>query len=287
MIDLNAMRMFICAVQMGSFSKAAEKLQLPLSTLSRNISELEKSLQIQLLERAKTGVTPTVAGQKFYEQTYLNMEAIFEAERQLYHNEQQLGGLLRIATPPSYFPAWQKIRQFQQRYPNVQVQCSASERITDFFADGIDVAFRFFQASDDRIIAKKLGEVEQKLVATPAFLTKFGTPKTLAELAQYPLAGYGENGQLRLEKILLQQAINLHGYFVSNDFQAILDCTLNDTAIGILPPYCVEKWLNSGELVEVLTSEPKYQYPIYLIYPSHKHPSALLKAFVEFCVADF
>lgn len=283
MIDLNAMRMFICAVQMGSFSKAAEKLQLPLSTLSRNISELEKSLQIQLLERAKTGVTPTVAGQKFYEQTYLNMEAIFEAERQLYHNEQQLGGLLRIATPPSYFPAWQKIRQFQQRYPNVEVQCSASERITDFLADGIDVAFRFFQVSDERIIAKKLGEQEQMVVATPAFLAKFGTPKTLAELAEYPLAGYGENGRLRLEKMFLNQAVNLRGHFVSNDFQAILDYTLNNATIGFLPPYCIEKHLETGDLVELLPDEPKYKHQMYLVYPSHKHPSALLKAFVEFC----
>ncbi|WGE68860.1 LysR family transcriptional regulator [Actinobacillus equuli subsp. haemolyticus] len=285
-MDLNAIRMFICAVQMGSLSKAAEKLQLPLSTLSRNISELEKNLRIQLLERAKTGVTPTVAGQKFYEQTYLNMEAILEAERNLHHDEQQLSGLLRITTPPSYFPAWKIIRDFQQRYPNIQIQCTASERITDFFADGVDVAFRFYRESDDRVIAKKLTEVGQMLVATPAFLAKFGTPNSLEELQHFPLAGYGENGRLRLEKMFLQQNIELPAYFVSNDFQAILEYALHDCAIGFLPPYCVEQYLTSGQLVEILPNEPKYQHQMYLVYPSHKHPSAVLKAFVKFCLAD-
>ncbi|VEI47577.1 LysR family transcriptional regulator [Actinobacillus equuli] len=73
------------------------------------------------------------------------MEAILEAERNLHHDEQQLSGLLRITTPPSYFPAWKIIRDFQQRYPNVQIQCTASERITDFLLTVLMSLFGFIE----------------------------------------------------------------------------------------------------------------------------------------------
>ncbi|QPB41920.1 LysR family transcriptional regulator [Rodentibacter haemolyticus] len=80
-MDLNAVRMFVGVVQAGSFSKAAEKLQIPIVTISRNIRELENQLNTQLLERAKMGVTPTLAGQKFYEQSYLSIDMLLGSAR--------------------------------------------------------------------------------------------------------------------------------------------------------------------------------------------------------------
>lgn len=283
-MDLNAIRMFISAVQTGSFSKAAEKLQIPLSTVSRNINELEKSLKIQLFERAKTGVTPTVTGQRFYEKIYHNIDAILDAERNLHNDEQQLSGLLRIATPPSFFPAWQVIQTFQKQYPNVQVQCAVSERMTDFFVDGIDIAFRSHKLIDGRVHAHKWLDVKKVLVATPEFITEYGEPKTLAELSKFPIAGYGDNGILQVERMFDNAEIELSAKFVTNDYQAILDYSLQGLAIGSLPPYCAQKQLENGNLIEILPNAPKYTHQIYLVYPTHKHPSALLKAFVAFCL---
>ncbi|WP_373740760.1 LysR family transcriptional regulator [Neisseria sp.] len=283
-MDLNAVRMFVGVVQAGSFSKASERLGIPLATLSRNIAALEKSLGIQLLERAKTGVAPTLTGQKFYEQSCLGIDSLLEAERHLRQDEQQFSGKLRIATPPSFLPAWDWMAQFQQRYPNVQVHCTVSARLMDFFSDGIDAAFRFGDLHTDNVIAKPVARFGSILAASPQFVQQHGIPQTLGQLARFPCATWSDGGAPDFGRIFRRTPPPLNTVFSSNDLHAVLHHALQGRSIAILPPYCAAEALQNGSLTEVLPDEPKHDYPVHLIYPAHKHPSALLQAFAAFCM---
>lgn len=283
-MDLNAVRMFVGVVQAGSFSRASERLGIPLATLSRNIADLERHVQVQLLERARTGVTPTLAGQKFYEQSYLAIDSLLDAERHLHSDEQTLNGRLRIATPPTFLPAWEWVARFQQQYPNVQVHCAVGARLMDFHADGIDAAFRIGDLHTDNVIARKIGQIGSTLVAAPAFIRRHGVPKALDELAGFPCATWSDGGAPDYRQVFLATPPAIQTRFSSNDLHAVLHYVLQGQAIGVLAPYCVAPALASGALVEILPDEPRHTHPVHLIYPAHKHPSALLKTFVGFCL---
>ncbi|MCP2040761.1 DNA-binding transcriptional LysR family regulator [Neisseria sp. HSC-16F19] len=288
-MNLNAVRMFVDVAQTGSFSKSASKLDIPIATLSRNISELEKSLNCQLLIRHKTGVSTTVAGQRFYEQSLGGIEQLLIAERNLSDDEQNLSGQLRIATPPSFSPAWDVIAAFSRAYPNVAVHCTASGRLMDFFADGIDVAFRIGELHTDTVIAKKLFDSDTALVATPEFLAKWGAPTQLADLSRLPVATWSESGQVvyPYQQLFANGLPRLDFRFTSNSLEAVLYYVRQHLAVGLVPPYVVQEWLNRGELTELFANEVKSKHDVHLIYPAHRHQSAVLKAFVGFCVEWF
>lgn len=140
-MDLNAVRIFVAVVQAGSLTQASERLGMPITTISRKISGLEKQLNRQLFDRAKTGVKPTAQGQQLYEQVHLDIDNLLNTERNLNHSDSQISGVLRISTMIGLNKVWDLLAAFQQQYPQVQVVCQATDRMVDLVADGIDVAF--------------------------------------------------------------------------------------------------------------------------------------------------
>ncbi|QPB41921.1 LysR substrate-binding domain-containing protein [Rodentibacter haemolyticus] len=150
--------------------------------------------------------------------------------------------------------------------------------------DGIDVAFRLGDLHTDNVIAKKIIEVGSALVATPEFIAQFDKPETLPDLAHFRYATWGNSCSVGSLNIFTAPIPPLTMSFTSNDLQVVLHYVLQGLAIGILPPYAVQEALQAGELVEIFTNQPKKRHNVHLIYPSHKHPSAVLKAFVEFCL---
>lgn len=112
-MNLNALSLFVAVIKHGSLSKTAEKLGVPIATISRQISELEKSLQIQLFDRQKSGVKPTMAGQKLYDEVHLSIDNLLNAKQVLLDDEQNLKGVLRISAPPAFEPSLWWIGKFQ------------------------------------------------------------------------------------------------------------------------------------------------------------------------------
>lgn len=282
MMDLNALRIFVSVVQAGSLTQASERLNLSIATISRKITELEKALNRQLFDRSKTGVKPTTQGQQLYEQVRLDIDNLLTTERNLTRNDSQISGVLRISCIIGFDELWDMLSAFQQAHPKVQVLCQASDRIVDLVADGIDVAFRTQNLHTDNVIARPVFNTRAIWVASPLFLEKWGTPNKFEQLATYPLAGFTRLGQSQLLFETDSETFNLPFQFGSNDNHAVLHFALTHQAIVQISEYSAKKYLETGELVQVLSDSPSKSYQTYMIYLSHRHQSAVVKAFVDF-----
>lgn len=154
-MNLNTLHLFVAIVQTGSLSKASERTGVPIATISRQIAELEKHLQIQLFDRQKSGVKPTMAGQKLYDEVHLSIDNLLNTKQVLFDDEQNLKGVLRISTVPACEPILGWVGEFQAQFPHIQTHCTMTDRALDMTADGIDVAFRMGELHGEQFIAKK------------------------------------------------------------------------------------------------------------------------------------
>lgn len=281
-MDLNAVRIFVAVVQAGSLTGASDRLGIPIATISRKISELEKQLGRQLFDRAKTGVKPTAQGQQFYEQVHLDIDNLLNTERHLQHSDSQISGVLRISTMIGLNKVWDLLAVFQQQYPHVQVVCQATDRLVDLVADGIDVAFRTGELHTDSVIARRVFEISAIWVAAPSLLEKLDTPKNLDDLKNYPLAGFVRSGQTQLIFETKTQRYQFPYAFGSNDNGAVLHWATTGQAVTLMSVYTAEQHIATGELVRVLPEYQSKAYPVHALYLSHRHQSAVVKAFIAF-----
>ncbi|MFW2176821.1 MULTISPECIES: LysR family transcriptional regulator [unclassified Moraxella] len=287
-MDLNAVRLFVATVQAGSLSKASNELNVPIATISRQIKLLEQSLNIQLFDRHKTGVKPTAQGQQFYEQVYLDIDNLLHTERNLQTDKQTLNGVLRISTIIGADHIWNLLTAFQNQFPDVQVYVQATERVVDLVADGIDIAFRTGDLQTDNVIAMPLMAMGGAWVASTNFVAKFGEPKTPQDLLTMPCASFGRLGQKSIgftwqNKQGKNQSLDVPCVLLSNDNSAILHLAKTGRAVCFISAYTAKDLIEKGEVVPILADFPSVDiYTTYALYLSHRHQSAVVKAFIEF-----
>lgn len=280
-LDLNTLRLFVAVVQAGSFSKAHEQIGTPIPTLSRRIADLEQQLGVQLFDRGRFGVKPTVLGQKLYEQVKLPMDSLLQVKHGL-DSEQELQGKLRLSMVVGIEPLWALIADFQRQYPSVTVHCQATDRTVDLMEDGIDVAFRFRSLQTDNVIAFPMLSSRGVLIATPNFVEQYGTPDSIDTLVNYPVIGWGRVGEPVLTVNFKEKPISLPLKFSSNDNSALLYMVLKGQAICYMSEYNAKPLIARGDVVEILPDCPMQSVPLYAVYLSHRHQSAVIKAFLKF-----
>lgn len=281
-MDLNATKLFIAVVNAGSFSAASERMGIPISTLSRKINELEQALNVQLLERSRHGVKPTYKGQQFFEQARLGIELLEDAQKSV-TSAHKLQGKLRLSVPPNFSLWWDLLIEFQQRYPDIKVFCHSSERVVDLFEDGVDVALRMGNLNTEDVIAKPVMTVEALFVASPKLLARHGTPKTLTEMAQLPIAAWESLNHGFFAWETGAEKVKYEPFFSTNNAQALLHYALNGMGVAQLLDFAARPWLESGALIELLPGQAKQILPLHLIYARYKHPSAIVRAYLDFC----
>lgn len=281
-MNLNTLHLFVAVIQYGSLSKASERTGVPIATISRQISDLEQELNLQLLDRKKSGVKPTMAGQRLYEQVYLPLEQLGSAKDVLLGEQSHLKGRLRISASPACEPVLAWIGDFQTAYPNIQVHCTLTDRVQDLFADGIDVAFRLGQLHGEQFIAKKVGELGSKWVAHPDLLAKLGTPKSLADLSHFPIAVWERNESPMVRLGRGKQALEMPYLFASNDSYALEYMAKQGKAIAQLADFTADRLIKENGLVEVLADVESAKLDITMIYAQHRYPPSIVRAFVGF-----
>ncbi|MCO7262362.1 LysR family transcriptional regulator [Dickeya zeae] len=282
-MDFNTTKWFIAVVNAGSFSVASDRTGVPISTLSRKINQLEQELNVQLLERSRHGVKPTDKGQKFFEQARLGVELLEDAQKSV-TSAHTLQGKLRLSVPPNFSIWWDLLIAFQQRYPDITVFCHSSERVVDLFEDGIDVALRMGNLNTDNVIAKPVMAVEALFVASPALLARYGTPQTLEEMARLPIAAWESLHHGSFEWGRGSGKVKYEPAFSSNNSQGLIHYALSGMGVAQVLDFSVRPWLESGELIRLLPGITMQSLPLHLVYARHKHPSALVRAYLDFCL---
>lgn len=284
MQDLNEMAIFAVVVGSGSFTKAADKLKLPKSTVSRKVSQLEKRIGVRLINRTTRNLKPTETGKLYYEHCVRMVEQAEEADRVVNNMQAEPSGLLRISTPLSFGTPFfiSTIKRFMETYPKVNVEIVADDKSVDMLDLEIDMAFRVGPLSDSSLVTRNLGTARLSLCASPAYLAKNGAPKNLDDLKNhtcicYPGAPWtfiGNQGQ--------PVEVDVGPRMTANDMVMIKNMILEGFGIGAAPQILISEDVRAGRLIPLLPDTPFQERTFYLVYPSRREPPSKVVAFTEF-----
>lgn len=282
-MDLNAVQLLVAIVQAGSMTAGADRLGVPLPTASRRIRALEQTLKVDLLERSSRGVKLTEAGARLFEHASRGLELMQEGHDAIVSDQAHIQGKLRLSVPPSFSPWWQLISDFQQDHPDIRVHLLSTERRVHPVEDGIDVALRVGKVEHEALIARHLLDYRHVVVASPQFLAMHGKPDSPQDLIRFPCAtwslGTNTNGTWRFA----DTSVTPNAVLSTNDSMHLLHSALSGDVITELPPFIVKDAIQRGLLVPLLADYALPDCPLNLLYPAHRHPSAVVRTYLEYC----
>ncbi len=289
MYDLNSLVVFATVVEANSFSEAARRLNMLISTISRRVAELEDHLGVRLLDRSTRKFRLTEPGAEVLEHAIRAAE-IGEAVDNIVSNRlSTVAGTLRLTAPPSVCDTLLApiVTAFHASYPHVQVQIFITDRWVDHIADGIDLAFRIGALKNLSLVARKILSYRRQLVASPGYLQNCRPPEAPRDLLDHPLLAFwrreaeaswtfihkGDGGR---------QTITFQPHLTINDFAGLLPALLSGGGIGELPPVVQPELLRQGRLVEIM---PDWRFPAFdlsLVHLGNRHISKPCRLFKEF-----
>jgi DNA-binding transcriptional LysR family regulator len=282
-MDLNAARMFVAVVQAGSLSAAATRLGKPLPTLSRRIRDLERELNVQLLERSARGTKLTDAGARLYEHASRGIEALLLAEQFVASDQARLKGRLRLSLPQTVEPWWDMLAAFQSRYPDIQVYVYSTERRMDLIEDGIDVALRVGAIVHEAMVARHVLSISNILVASPKLVERLGMPAEPDALHRFPCAVWASRVDVPARWELGGHVVEPTAILSTNDYHHLCRRALAGDVVTELPPFLAAAPIREKRLVPLLPRYPLPEWSINLLYPPQRHRSAIVRAYLDFC----
>jgi len=282
-MDLNASHMFVVVVQAGSLSAVATRLGIPLTTLSRRIRSLERQLRVQLLERSARGTKLTDAGTRLYEHASRGIEALLEAEQAVVNDQAHLKGRLRLSLPQMFEPWWDLLAAFQRRYPDIQVYVYSTERRMDLIEDGIDVGLRVGAIVHEAMVARHVTSYRNVLVASPKLVARFGIPAEPEALRRFPCAVWASRIDVPARWELGGQVFEPKAALSANDYHHLCSRALGGDVVTELPPFLAAAPIREKRLLPLLPQHPLPEWSVNLIYPPRRHPSTIVRTYLDFC----
>jgi DNA-binding transcriptional LysR family regulator len=289
MVDLNSLVVFAKVVEANSFSEAARRLKMPISTVSRRIAELEDQLGVRLLERSTRSLRLTEIGTEVLEHAVRTAE-LGEAVANVVSNRlANVSGTLRLSAPPSISDTLLTplVTAFQASYPNVRVQVLVTDRFVDHIAEGIDMVFRLGTLKDSTLVARRLLTYRHQLVASPAYLEGCRSPEKPQDLLGHRLLAFSHwkpdsswtfihrNGKHK-ETLAFQPFLSM------NDYAGLAPALLAGAGIGDLPPVVQPDLVRQGRLVEVMPDWRFRTFDLSLVHLGNRHISKPCRLFKEF-----
>ena len=287
------LELFVQVAETGSLSRAAEALELSNAAASRHLSALEERLGARLVERNTRRLYLTDTGQQFFSRAKAVLGDLKDAEEAVNATALNPTGTLRITASLSFamHHVAPLIRDYTQRYPNVNVHVEAANRYLDIIDNNIDVAIRTREVEpDSNITIRRLAETRRILAAAPRYLAQHGRPKTLEELHQHKLLIYthaNKPNDLRFTRAGQSTTLSVKGVLESNDGQILRAAALDGLGILVQPTYILYDDMVAGRLVPVLDDWDLPRLNINLAYPSRKHLSAKVRTFIDFMAEHF
>jgi DNA-binding transcriptional LysR family regulator len=257
---------------------------MPKSTVSRKVSELEETLGARLLQRTTRKLSLTDAGRTFYEHALRIVSETEQAELAVSRLESAPRGILRVTTPLNFDYFAPVVAAFLSRYPDVRIDLVGTDRVVDLVQDGFDVAVRAGVLRDSTLVARSLGALRSFVVASPKFLAQHGTPKTPAELARFDCVVFGtttERPTFTLHRSGETRRVPVRTRLLVNDFDFLEEAALSGIGIAMMPVHRSMQALHEQRLRRVLPEWCSPEIPLHVVYPSTRHLSTTVKAFVE------
>ena len=284
MIDLNEMVIFAAVVDAGSFTEAGKQLELPKSTISRKVSQLEKRLGVLLLQRTTRSLKLTEAGSAYYRHCARIISEAKEADTLAAQEQVEPNGLIRITAPPGFTFVTGYIAEFLEKYEKVQIELNLEKRMVDLVAEGYDLAFRPGPLKSSSLVVRYLGSSGFIMCASPDYLNQHGRPTSFADLENHQLI---QGVPWRVIDHTGDLPLNLPKRVSTNENEVARLLTLEGLGISILPEYECAEEIRQGSLELVLPEQPIPAKKIYMLYPSKQYLSIKLRRFIDFIVENW
>lgn len=278
---------FVAVVESGSFSRAAEQLGQANSAISRSVKKLEMKLGVSLLNRTTRQLSLTEEGERYFRRVQQVLQEMAAAENELMESRQTPRGLLRIdaATPVVLHFLMPLIKPFRERYPEVTLSLVSSETFINLIERKVDVAIRVGTLTDSSLRARPLFTSYRKIIASPDYLDRYGTPKGVEDLNDHLCLGFTEPATLNRWPVAQAdgQLYEANVGLSSNSGETLKQLCLTGNGIACLSDYMIDRELASGELVEVLSDQRlPVEMPFSAVYYSDRAVSTRIRAFIDF-----
>lgn len=289
-----AMKVFTGVVDANSFTRAADNLGLPRTTVTTTIQGLESLLQVRLLNRTTRRLSVTPDGAAYYERCMRILAEVDETEALFRHVTRGPKGKLRIDVPPSIgrLIIIPKLCDFYSRYPDVELVIGMSDRPVDMVQEAVDCVVRVGDLQDSNMVARRIGAFEIVTCAAPRYLELHGEPQSLEDLEQHHAVHYfssrtGRNMDWDFVVDGEVREVEIAGKVAVNDAEAYVACALQGFGLIQTARFMVLKQLESGELREVLPQWQPSTQPISVVYLHNRHLSPKVRAFVDWIAELF
>jgi DNA-binding transcriptional LysR family regulator len=290
-----AMRAFTKVVEAGTFTRAAQILDMPKPTLSKLVQGLESHLRTKLLNRTTRRVTVTADGAAYYERVVRILADVDELDGSMTLSQASPKGRLRIDITTSLatmimIPA---LPQFHARHPDIQIDLGVTDRAVDLVGENVDCVVRAGEITDQSLIARRIAEFSFITCATPDYLARHGEPRHPAELARtHTVVGYFGASSARPFPLEFKRGdeieeINARYIVAVNDGNAYLAAGLAGLGIMKVPRFMVEEQLAAGAVQLVLRDWSSDPIPLHVVYPPNRHLSTKLRIFVDWAAELF
>jgi DNA-binding transcriptional LysR family regulator len=284
------MQIFVRVVEAGSFSEAARQLMMTPSTVSKVIGRIEERLGARLVERSTRRLSLTDEGRIYYERSGALLAELDDIERELTQGAGHASGTIRINASVA-FGTWgiePLLPALWEEHPHIVVDMSLSDEIVDLYLDRTDIAFRVGALTDSSLIARKIGVARRKIVASPAYLERHGTPLTFEDLDNHNCLGFnfrraapvwsiGQGGRI-VDRIV-------RGSLLANNGETVRRMALEGVGLARLGDFHIDADIAAGRLFEVLAGDTYSDVEeVHALYLGGQRVPQRVRAFLDFMV---
>ena len=286
-MDLNRLATFVIVAETSTFSAAAKKLGLIRSSVSRSVASLERDLGVQLFSRTTRQVSMTSAGRELYGKVAPHLSSLRDAIGALPEREQLPSGTLCVTAPLDIgallLPA--VLGTFSLRYPAVQLDMRLSNRNVDLVSEGFDAALRVLRPrrGDSPLVARKLTDIEMNVFASPVYLARAGTPRSVEDASSHAWVSFTERKFVGA----LAPLAKLKPRWMGDDVAFVASAVAAGVGLGLVPTFLVRDQVAAGTVVRVLPRVSISAGTLYLVYPPTQHVPRKVSALRDFLVEYF
>lgn len=290
---LTEMEAFTTVVDQGGFTDAARKMGISKSAVSKHVSSLEARLGSKLLNRTTRRVSPTEVGLAYYDRACQVLNDASEADALVTSMQAPPSGLLRVSVATDFgihhlSPA---LSGFLKAHPEITVNVVLNNRYVELISEGFDLAVRIGEVEGGNLRARKLAETTTRMVASPSYLEKYGTPRRIDDLNEHKLLHYSSQSSGNVWKLTAPSGEKRHvrtsGWLSVNDGRSLLNAAINGLGIAHVPSFLFAEVMREGKVVDALPDLPQQVQGIHAVYPPGRFTLPKVRAFIDFLEEQF
>ncbi|GGA74269.1 LysR family transcriptional regulator [Neiella marina] len=287
-MKLEDMELFVLVAELGSFTKAGDYCDMPKSTVSRRVKELEDSLKVRLLNRTTRALHLTQQGEVFYQRAKTILDDIARIQNEVATEQATASGRITVYAPSLLFHVFARwVTQFRKDFPNISLELLSRDDNAPLADDKrFDLLFQAGTLEDSSLIAKKICDIPGGYYASPDYLAQAGTPETPNDLVNHDILFrelvHGEEPKWQFKDQDSEYIVQLEPSVITDSPQGLLALAKSGAGISRLSDIHAREPLENGELVQLFDGRYKMQVPIYALYPSRRYMPERVRLLLQF-----